>query len=63
MTMTIEQVLSALDEIALERVTVRPCAVCGTEQTLSAMSECGTCGARVCAKCDCACPVAPEDMM
>lgn len=61
--MNIEQVLAVLDQIALENVNVRPCAVCGTEQRLSALSKCRSCGARVCAKCNSTGPGAAEDML
>lgn len=50
--MTFEQILAKLDEIALEVAAVKPCAVCHRSHFLSELTECGSCGALLCPKCD-----------
>lgn len=51
---------SAEVQIATERRTVAACAVCGQQHRLSTLAECGTCGARFCDNCSCACPIVFE---
>lgn len=52
--MTIEQILAKLDEIALEAARIEQCGVCHRSYFMTELSECGSCGARVCVKCNCA---------
>lgn len=50
--MTLEQVLAKLDEIAMGARTVEQCAICHKSYILGELTECGSCGVRLCTKCE-----------